>query len=109
MLRAVIRVVTEEYRGSTGLKPSSEICKSGVDDPFFLVVMFEFFLEKPRKDYSHSQMLSPGRISHSSNHTRSPSFFSRSATSRTTSLSLALWLRKTSYGNSSGIVVLAGL
>jgi len=42
-------------------------------------------------------MLSPGRISHSSNHTRSPSPRSRSATSRTTAVSFVLWLRNTSY------------
>ena len=47
------------------------------------------------------EMLSPGRSSHSSNHTRNPSAFSRSATARTTPLSLELWLRKTSNGKYS--------
>src|SRR5437667_375495 len=39
----------------------------------------------------------------SSNHTRSPSFRNRSATARTTALSFQLWLRKTSYVNSTAI------
>ena len=41
-------------------------------------------------------MLSPALISHSSNHTRSPSARSRSAKARTTTLSFELWLRNTS-------------
>ena len=53
--------------------------------------------ESSRPSSIFAGMLSPGRISHSSNHTRSPSFLSRSATSRTTGLSLALWLRNASY------------
>ncbi len=47
-----------------------------------------------------SGMESPGRITHSSNQTRSPSPFSRWASSRTAALSLELWLRKTSYSKS---------
>jgi hypothetical protein len=41
-------------------------------------------------------MLSPGLSTHSSNHTFSPSCRNRSASGRTTALSFALWLRKTS-------------
>ena len=43
------------------------------------------------------RILSPGWISHSLNQTRRPSFLSRLASLRTVALSLALWLRKTSY------------
>jgi len=50
-------------------------------------------------------MLSPGLISHSSNHTFSPSCRNRSASGRTTALSFALWLRKTSQGKVSVLVV----
>jgi len=46
-------------------------------------------------------MLSPGLSTHSSNHTFSPSCRSRSATARTTALSFALWLRKTSWVKTS--------
>lgn len=49
-------------------------------------------------------MLSPGLSTHSSNHTFSPSLRSRFATGRTTSLSLELWLRKTSYANESVMI-----
>jgi hypothetical protein len=48
-------------------------------------------------------MLSPALITHSSNHTCNPSVRNRSATARTIVLSLVLWLRKTSYWNSSDI------
>jgi len=48
-------------------------------------------------------MLSPGFSSHSSNHPRRLSFFSRFANFRTTGLSFALWLRKTSYLKSLGM------
>ena len=41
-------------------------------------------------------MLSPGLITHSSNHTFNPFCRNRSASGRTTALSLVLWLRKTS-------------
>ena len=41
----------------------------------------------------------PGRRIQSSSHTRSPSFRDRSATLRTTTLSLELWLKKTSKEN----------
>jgi hypothetical protein len=47
-------------------------------------------------------MLSPGWISHSSNHTFTPSACKRSASGRTIALSLVLWLRKTSNRKSSG-------
>ena len=40
-------------------------------------------------------------ISHSSSHTFSPSCRKRSASGRTTALSLSRWLRKTSYWKSS--------
>jgi len=46
-------------------------------------------------------MLSPGLSTHSSNHTFSPSARNRSASGRTTALSFALWLRKTSKMKSS--------
>src|SRR5688572_24745484 len=42
-------------------------------------------------------MLSPGLISHSSNHTRRPLALSLLAIGRTLRLSLELWLTKTSY------------
>ena len=48
-------------------------------------------------------MLSPGLSTHSSNHPFTPSARNRSASGRTTALSFALWLRKMSYGKSSGI------
>ena len=51
-------------------------------------------------------MLSPGLITHSSNHTFTPSFRNRSARARTTALSFALWLRKTSYGKSVSFMVM---
>lgn len=52
------------------------------------------FRSKPSSVFAG--MLSPARISHSSNHTRSPSPRSRSANGRTTALCCERWLRNTS-------------
>ena len=41
-----------------------------------------------------SAMMSPDRTVHSSNHTRSPACFSRSASRRTRGLSFALWAQE---------------
>jgi hypothetical protein len=48
-------------------------------------------------------MGSPGRISQASNHTRTPSARSLSASSRTTASSALLWLRKTSQGKKAAM------
>src|ERR1044071_6743013 len=48
-------------------------------------------------------MISPALIFQSSNHTRSPALFNRSANWRTRGLSLWLWLRKTSKENVSAM------
>jgi hypothetical protein len=49
-------------------------------------------------------MLSPGRISHSSNHTFRPSFRRRLARWRALALSFQLWLRNASKANLSGAI-----
>jgi hypothetical protein len=53
-------------------------------------------------------LLSPGFISHSSNHIFSPSCHNRSANGRATALSSALWLRKTSQWKLSAMRRLFG-
>jgi hypothetical protein len=55
-----------------------------------------------------SAMMSPDRTFHSSNHTRSPACFSRSASRRTRGVSFALWLKKTSYWKLSAMLYLSG-